>query len=179
MEQVYAEINLTNTDERRKVWRHTTTSVALVTSAYQDKSNVMACEWAIQCRQTPPQFLIVLGKKKLTSEFILKSMEFGLTFVADDQAALSHLAGSYSGHELDKLATNKFSLRPGKIIKAPIITGGLLAVECEVSNVIDNEERYIILGDVVHAEYRDDKNPIIYHNGKYFKLGENIPKSTP
>ena len=78
---------------------------------------------------------------------------------------------------MDKLASNKFKLRPGRIIKAPIVEEGLVAVECKVSQIIDNNERYIIIGDVVNAEYRDDKNPIIYHDGKYFKLGENIPKS--
>ena len=177
MSQISTGINLEDNEERRKLWRHTTTSVAFVTSSYEGKSNVMSCEWAIECRRNPTQFLIVLGKKKLTSEFILKTKEFGLTFMADDQAHLSHLAGSYSGYDLDKVGTGKFSLRPGRMIKAPIIEGGLLAVECTVNQIIDNDERYIIIGDVINAEYRDDKSPLIYHNGKYFKLGENIPKT--
>ena len=177
MSQIFSDVNFIDIEERRKLRRHTTTSVTLVTSAFEGRQNVMACEWAIMCRSRPPQFLIVVGKKKLTSELILKSNEFGLTFVSDDQAALSHLAGSYSGYEIDKIASEKFKLRPGRIIKAPIIEGGIAAVECTVNQIIDNDERYIIIGDVVNAEYRDDKKPIIYHDGKYFKLGENIPKS--
>lgn len=177
MNQFYNGLDLADTDERRKLWRHTTTTVALVTTAHEDRSNVMACEWVIECRRNPTQFLIVLGKKKLTTELILKSNEFGLIFLSDDQAHLSHLAGSYSGYDLDKIATGKFSLKDSKIIKAPIVEGGLLAVECKVNQIIDNQERYIIIGDVVHAEYRDDKTPLIYHNGKYYGLGENIPKT--
>ena len=177
MDQVILEADLSDKDEQRKIWRHTTTTVAFVTTEWEGKQNVMACEWVIQTRRSPPQFLIVLGKKKMTAEFILKSKEFGLTYVSDEQAPLSHLAGSYSGYDLDKIATNKFQIRPGKVIKAPIVENGMLAVECKVNQIIENDERYVIIGDVVNAEYRDDKNPIIYHNGKYYKLGENIPKT--
>lgn len=177
MEKVLLDIDLDDNEERRKIWRHTTTSVTFVTTAWDGKEDVMACEWCIMCRRNPLQFLIVLGKKKMTAEFIMKSNEFGITFISDDQASLSHLSGSYSGYELDKIGTKKFPLRPGKVIKAPVIEGGLLAMECKVNQIIDNDERYIVIGDVVNAEYRDDKSPLIYHNGKYFKLGENIPKT--
>ncbi len=177
MNQIELNADLTDNEVRRKIWRHTTTSVTFVTTAWEGKENVMACEWAIMCRRNPMQFLIVLGKKKMTAEFILKSKEFGLTFVSDEQAALSHLSGSNSGYDMDKIATGKFKLRPGKTINAPVVEDGLVALECKVNQIIDNEERYIVIGDVLNAEYRDDKSPIIYHNGKYYKLGENIPKT--
>ena len=177
MESISLDVNLDDNEERRKIWRHTTTSVTFVTTQWEGRDNVMACEWAIMCRRNPMQFLIVLGKRKMTAEFIMKSKEFGLTYVSDEQAELSHISGSHSGYDIDKIATGKFKLRPGKTIKAPIVENGLVALECKVNQIIDNDERYIVIGDVLNAEYRDDKKPIIYHNGKYYKLGENIPKT--
>lgn len=177
MEQIELNVDLSDNEERRNIWKHTVTPVTFVTTAWEGKQNVMACEWAFMCRRNPSmQFLIVLGKHKLTSEYILKSKEFGLTFASDEQTGLSHLAGSHSGYDLDKIGTNKFTLKPSKVIKAPLIEGGLVDLECKVNQIIDNEERYIIIGDVVNANYRDDKTPLIYHKGKYFKLGENLPK---
>ena len=176
MEQTNLDADLSDTEERRNIWKHTVAPVTFVTTAWEGKQNVMACEWAFMVRRTPLQFLIVLGKHKLTAEYILKSKEFGLTFASDEQAGLSHLAGSYSGYDLDKIGTEKFTIKPAKVIKAPIIEGGLLALECKVNQIIDNEERYIIIGDVVNANYRDDKSPLIYHNAKYFKVGDNLPK---
>ena len=170
--------DLSDREERQNIWKQTTTTVAFVTSAFEGKEDVMACEWVIQCRKHPtPQFLIVVGKKKMTSELISKSGEFGLTFVSDEQAHLSHYSGSFSGYEEDKIQSNKFNLREGNLISAPIVQDGLLELECKVSQTIDNDERFIFIGDVLHARYTEDKNPLIYHNKKYYKLGENVPKT--
>lgn len=177
MLEIIKTADLSDHQERQNIWYHTTTTVAFLTSTYKEQEDVMACEWAIQCRKNPPQFLVVVGKKKLTAELINKSGEFGLTFIADDQAHLSHYSGSYSGYDEDKINSNKFHLRKGNLIKAPIILDGLLEVECKLNQTIDNDERFIFIGDVLFAKYRDDKEPLIYHNKKYYKLGENVPKT--
>lgn len=160
----------------RQVWHKTTTSVGLVTSRFQGKDNVMACEWAIPVSFRPVQFLIVIGKNKKTAELILESKEFGITFASDEQATLSHISGSYSGHDMEKFEFHNFPTREGKIINAPIILDGLLAVECKLAHTLDIGDRYVFVGEAVYAELWDDKSPLIYHAGKYYSLGTNIPK---
>jgi len=174
--EVIEVTDFSNSDTRKIIWRKTTTSVGLVTSEKNGKENVMACEWAFQVSINPPNYAIIIGKKKATTEFILHSMEFGLTFISDEQATQSHIAGSYSAYELDKIDTGLFPLRKGKHIKAPVLTEGLLAIECKVIEVIERENSYMFIGEALYAEYRNDKSPILYHAGKYFKLGEQIPK---
>ena len=170
--------NFSDSDNRRKIWHKTTTTVGLVTSEKDGKENVMACEWAFQISVTPPQYLIIVGKRKATAEYILYSKEFGLSFISDEQATQSHVSGSYSAYEMDKIDTGLFPMRKGKHIKAPILTEGLLALECKVVEVIEREKSYMIIGEAIYAETRDGKSPILYHGGKYFKLGEQIPKPT-
>lgn len=168
--------NFDNADDRKAIWHNTITAVGLVTSQLNGKENVMACEWAIQISFNPPLYLLVIGKSKATAEFIIKTGEFGLTFASDEQASLSHVSGSYSAYKHDKIATNIFPLQDGKTILAPIIKEGILAVECKVIQMIEIEGRFIFIGKAHYAEYRDDKKPLLYHAGKYFSLGSQIPK---
>ena len=104
-------------DNRRKIWRKSTTSVAIVSSAKNGKQNVMACEWAMQISVSPPQYLIVIGKRKVTADYILHSREFGLTFLSDQQATQSHVSGSYSARDVDKIDMDIFNFRNGEKIK--------------------------------------------------------------
>ena len=168
--------NFDDKDDRKAMWHSTITAIGLVTSQLNGKENVMACEWAIQISFNPPLYLIVIGKSKATAEYILKTGEFGLTFASDEQASLSHVSGSYSAFNHDKIATNIFPLQEGKTILAPIIKEGMLAVECQVVQMVEVEGRFIFVGKAKYAEYRDDKSPLLYHAGKYFSLGNQIPK---
>ncbi len=168
--------NFEDEAQRKAMWHNTITTVGLVTSQLNGKENVMACEWAIQISFNPPMYLLVIGKSKATAEFIIKTGEFGLTFASDQQATLSHVSGSYSAYNHDKIATNIFPLQEGKTIRAPIIKEGMLAVECKVVKMMDLEGRYIFIGKATYAEYRDDKKPLLYHAGKYFSIDDQIPK---
>ncbi|MHA2100593.1 MAG: flavin reductase family protein, partial [Candidatus Kariarchaeaceae archaeon] len=67
-------------------------------------------------------------------------------------------------------------IQDGKKIRPPLIKEGILAVECKLVEMMDLETRYIFIGKAVYAEYRDDKKPLLYHSGKYFSLGSQIPK---
>ena len=176
MEAATSSDDFSDSQIRRSIWHHTTTSVGLVTSVLDGKPNVMACEWSMQVSINPPRFLIVIGKRKATAEYISKTGEFGLTFASDAQAELCHVAGSFTGYEYDKIATNTFSLRNGHKIKAPIVTDGILSVECKVIRTIELDERFIFIGEVLFAEWRNDKSPILYHAGNYFQVGEKVPK---
>lgn len=120
--------------------------------------------------------MIVIGKSHATAEFIKESKEFGLTFISDEQAKLSHVSGSNSAFQMDKIATGLFPLREGRKIKTPTLLNGLLSLECKVIDCIDRERSYLFIGEAVYAEIRNDKSPILYHAGRYHKLGEQIQK---
>lgn len=165
-------------DIRRTMWHKTITSVGLVTSRYNGQDNVMACEWAIQIGFNPPTYLVVIGKSHASAEFISNTGVFGLTFASDQQAKLAHVSGSYTRYETDKLGMGIYPMQEGKTINAPLIQEGTLAVECKVIETVDLDNRFIFIGEAQYAEYRDDKSPLLYHGGKYFKVGENVPKSS-
>ena len=89
---------------------------------------------------------------------------------------LEVVAGSYTAYKTDKIATDIFPIQDGKTIRAPIVKEGVLAVECKVVQMTEIEGRYIFIGEAKYAEFSDNKKPLLYHAGKYFSIGDQIPK---
>jgi flavin reductase (DIM6/NTAB) family NADH-FMN oxidoreductase RutF len=161
---------------RRRVWSRTTTTVALVTSAHGDRVDVMACEWAMMVSASPLRFVISVGPQRATHELITASQTFGLSFCADDQATLSHVSGSYSLHDVDKWRLAEFPTYPGARIAAPLIAGCSLNVECRLVATHPLGDHTLFIGEAVWAKADPAREPLLYHDGKYWRLGTQVPK---
>lgn len=163
-------------DFRGSVWRQTATTVAMLTGASGDRENVMACEWAMMISTSPMRFVIAVGPHCATHELIEQSGEFGLSFCSDEQARLSHVSGSYSMHDVDKWELADFAKYPAKKIRAPMIADCTLNVECRVVATHPFGDHTVFIGEAVWAKYDPDKQPLIYHDGKYWHLGAQVTK---
>ncbi len=162
-------------DFRRGVWRRTLTAVALVTVSADGRDNVMACEWAMMVSHQPLCFTISVHPRNATHDMLLAAGEFGLSFCADTQAHLSHVSGSNSLHDVDKWELAHFPTYPAKRIAAPMIEGAALNVECRTigTHALGHT---LFIGEAVWARYDAEKSPLIFHGGKYFHLGTQVPK---
>jgi flavin reductase (DIM6/NTAB) family NADH-FMN oxidoreductase RutF len=160
---------------RRGVWHQTATTVALVTAAAGDAVNVMACEWAMMVSNNPLCFVIAVSPSHATHELIVAAGEFGLSFCSDQQALLSHVSGSFSLHDVDKWGLAPFPTYPAKKIGAPMIEGCTLNVECRVIARHDLGHT-VFIGQALWARFDPDKQPLIYHDAKYWHLGLRVAK---
>jgi flavin reductase (DIM6/NTAB) family NADH-FMN oxidoreductase RutF len=163
-------------DFRRGVWHQTATTVALVTSAVDGRANVMACEWAMMISASPLRFAIAVWPGHATHPLIEQSGEFGLSFCSDAQARLSHVSGSYSLHDVDKWTLADFQTYPARKITAPMIADCALNVECRLEGTYPSTGHTLFIGEALWAKYDPEKQPLIYHGGKYFHLGAQVPK---
>jgi flavin reductase (DIM6/NTAB) family NADH-FMN oxidoreductase RutF len=163
-------------DFRRGVWRQTATTVAMVTSAHDGRENVMGCEWAMMVATSPLRFVISVGPQHVTHELIERSGEFGLSFCSDRQARLSHVSGSYSLHDVDKWTLADFPTYAAHEIAAPMIDECALNVECRVVQTYPLGDHTVFLGEAVWARFDAERRPLIYHDGKYWFLGDQIAK---
>ncbi len=162
-------------DFRRGVWHQTTTAVALLTCAADGRANVMACEWAMLVSLTPMCFVISVHPSHETHDILEAAGEFGLSFCSDEQARLSHISGSYSLRDVDKWTLADFSTYPGKKIGVPMIDGSHINIECRVVGK-HNLGHTLFIGEAVWARYDADKSPLLYHDGKYWHIGPQVPK---
>jgi flavin reductase (DIM6/NTAB) family NADH-FMN oxidoreductase RutF len=161
---------------RRGIWHQTTTTIALLTSAADGRENVMACEWAMMISFNPMRFVVSVAPEDVTHEFIEKSGEFGLNFCSDTQAKLSHIAGSNSLRDVNKWTLVAFPQYPAKKISAPMIAGCVLNVECKVADKLSYGDHTLFVGEALWAKSDPEKKPLLYHRGKYWQLGANVPK---
>lgn len=160
----------------RESRRHLTTTVALVTAKSGDVTNVMSAEWSLQVSLDPILMGVFVGYKRATYDLIKKSGEFGLSYCSDEQGDLAHIAGNYSLREADKFEKGNFKTFPSKHIDAPLIDGCISNFECEVVHEYQVGDHAAFVGKVLSAYSDDDKKPLVFHGGKFWKKGEQLPK---
>jgi flavin reductase (DIM6/NTAB) family NADH-FMN oxidoreductase RutF len=160
---------------RRGVWRQTLTSVALLTVSAGGRDNVMACEWAMMVSRAPMCFTISVHPRNATHDLLIAAGEFGLSFCSDAQAHLSHVSGSNSLHDVDKWQLADFPTYPAKRIGAPMIDDAVLNVECRTVG-IHRLGHTLFIGEAVWVRYDPAESPLIFHGGKYFQVGPQVPK---
>jgi flavin reductase (DIM6/NTAB) family NADH-FMN oxidoreductase RutF len=57
-----------------------------------------------------------------------------------------------------------------------MIDGCALNVECRVVGQRPFDVHTLISGEALWAKYDPSKKPLIYHDGKYWHLGSQVPK---
>ncbi|QQG38847.1 MAG: flavin reductase family protein [Candidatus Woesearchaeota archaeon] len=154
------------------------TNVGLVTSYGKYGSNIMAAEWTHHVSYKPGLIIVNIRAADATAENIKETKEFGVSIASIEQNRLSSIAGGYSGKQVDKIgALNKlgFKFYKGKKIKALMVEDAALNVECKLIKEIELGDHTMFVGEAVDVKL-NDKEPLAYNNGKYWKLTETLKK---
>jgi len=157
------------------------TNVGLITTTGPKGDNIMAAEWTHFISYSPGRIAVLVGKhyKKATGVNIRKTKEFGVSIAATDQNILASLAGKVSGNEYDKISALKelgFKFYKGKKIKALMVEGACLNVELKLVKILDVGSHTMFIGEALEATPNPNKEPLAYHQNKYWHIGENIHK---
>ncbi len=152
----------------------TTTTVALITSLSGERVNVMSAEWTIRVSIDPFLISVLVGYQRETYKLISESREFGISYCSADQGELAHIAGNYSLKDTDKFKMGGFQTFNAKYIKAPLIRGCISNFECKVMDEFKMGDHAAFVGEVLNGYYDDEKSPLVFHRGKFFKLGDRI-----
>lgn len=157
------------------------TNVGLITSNGPHGHNVMPAEWTAQVSYDPAHITVSIGPKKATAENILATKCFGMTIATEAQNVFSSVAGGYSGREFDKTAMLKsmgFAFEKAANIDVLMPVEGMLHVECEVVEHHEYPGRIMFVGKALSVVADPSKQPLLYHRGKYWKVGDTLPKPT-
>ena len=154
------------------------TNVGLITSDGPNGPNVMAAEWTHHISYSPSLIAVNIRGRNTTAENIIDSKEFGANLAAEDQNILCSLAGRYSGKNLDKIAFFKeigVVFYKASKIKALLIRGAAMNAECKLIRQEEIGDHIMFVGEIIEITADENIKPLIYHNGKYWKLGDNLP----
>jgi flavin reductase (DIM6/NTAB) family NADH-FMN oxidoreductase RutF len=155
------------------------TNVGLITSDGPHGPNVMAAEWTHHISYSPSLIAVNIRGTDATAENIKDSKEFGVNIAAEDQNLLCSLAGRYSGKHIDKVAFFKeigVVFYNANKVKALLIRGAAMNAECKLLTQEENGDHIMFVGEVIEITADENTKPLVYHNGMYWKLGDNLPR---
>ncbi|MFE7032841.1 flavin reductase family protein [Streptomyces sp. NPDC057621] len=161
------------------LWKSLTSTVGLVCArdARIGTTNVMAAEWSYFVNKQPLYLAVVLGPRAVTGSLITAAGEFSVTLCAEDQAGIADFAGSFSVADVDKTGSELLRFGTPEATRTPWITGGVLAVECELRQTVPLPVHTAYFGEVVTAHLPErPARPLVKH-GAMHTLGAPARRS--
>ena len=146
----------------RKAFENLSYGLYIVTSRNEDRLNGQIVNTVIQVTSEPPRVAVIINKKNLTHEYILKSRLFGVS-VLEEEAPLTFFGpfGFRSGRDYDKLS--KVEFKRGTT-GCPLITQySLSLLEAKVFEELDVGTHTVFIGEVVGSEVLKEGRPLTYH----------------
>ncbi len=122
----------------------------------------------------PPQILVCLAKASVTTNLILASRSLAVSILSSEQA---HLSDRFSGRVELAPGEDRFDGVPTMtaVTGSPILQDALAWIDCRVTAVHDGSTHWIVVGEVVATNHKDDAaTPLIHFNRSYHVL---IPES--
>jgi ferric-chelate reductase [NAD(P)H] len=165
----------------RSVFRDLSYGLYIVASLDQGRLNGQVVNTVIQVTSEPPRVAVIINKKNLTHEFILKSKVFSAS-VLEESTPMTFLGpfGFRSGRDIEKIS--KVAFKKG-ITGCPLIVEHALSVlEAEVIDQIDLGTHTIFIGTVVNSEVLKKGTPLTYqyyHQELKGKSPPNAPTFEP
>lgn len=160
--------------------------VALLTTSYRGKHNVMPLAWCAPLSAQPPLLGVAIEQSRHTAEMVSHSQEFALNIPT--RRLLHHVQylGSLSGAEIDKFEATQLELFNATHVTAPLIEDCAAWVECEVQEVIPLGDHVLFVGlpVAVHVDPRafderwlvgeEEWRPLHFLGGNSYSLLEGV-----
>lgn len=155
--------------------RHFPGGVTVVTCGPEEDAEGMTANAVISVSLDPPLMLVSVQRDARIHDKIADRGHYAVNFLAEDQEGLSRLFASperSGGPRAAHTLGGGFGLTG-----APLASGVISSVECELEASYPGGDHTLFLGRVVAVHPgRTDKNPLIYHDGGYPQI---IPGETP
>jgi flavin reductase len=163
------EVRGANTDALRSAMSHYPTGVTVVTSGREEKVEGMTANAVISVSLDPLLFLVSVHKDARLNPRIKEEGYFAVSLLADDQEGLSRL---FASPERSSGPPALHSLGGGYgSTGAPLASGALAVIECELADIYAGGDHDLFLGRVVEVRLGDTrKGPLIFHEGGYPSL---------
>ncbi|HOM96464.1 MAG: flavin reductase family protein [Candidatus Methanofastidiosa archaeon] len=158
--------------------------LVLVSSKYQEKSNIVTVAWTSPISHSPPLISISLSTKKLSHILIENSKEFTVNIPSVELLDKVMQCGYESGRNVDKFKQFKLKEVKGKKVSCPSIKECFAFIECKVIDSFLCGDHYLFIGEIVNCEIEKELYNecvdiekvkfINYLSGPYYTYPEKI-----
>lgn len=190
--QPIAVVNDTVMADKRSVGTqgHIFPKPALVIGSYSADGapNIMTAAWAGIANSNPMSIAVSIRPSRKSYENIVATKAFTVNVPSGKYVAHMDYVGRFSGHDENKF--EKLNLTPvkGEFVNAPYIGEFPIAIECEVTEMIDLGSHVQFIGKVIDTKVDghllDDENhidveqlnPIIFSDDYYYGFGQRMAR---
>ncbi len=117
--------------------------------------NIMPAGWCMICNSQPLMMAVSVGFTRYTHQCLEETGEFVLAWPGVGQEELINQTGSTSGRDINKFTEFGLQELPAQVVKAPLVEGCAVALECVVVSQLELEDHSIFVGEVVAAHVAD------------------------
>src|SRR3990172_8194910 len=167
--------------------------VALVTTAWHGKKNVMPAAYVVPLSFEPPLVGLAVHPARHTHDMIRFSEHFPLNIPGRELIHHVQYLGSLSGAEFDKFELTRLPTFKARKVEAPLIEGCVGYIECGLDDALRVGDHTLFIGRVVAAQVEseafeetwllndDDLKPLHYLGLNYYgilasRLEARVPK---
>lgn len=133
-------------------------AVSVVTVGRGGVENALTVSWATPASFDPPMFLIALDRLHYSVDFVKSTRNFAVNVLAEGQERLAGLFAKQAILGEDKLAAAVF--RPGET-GAPILADAVAYFDCEVKQLVEAGDHFLVIGAVVDAGSLREGKPLV------------------
>ncbi len=151
-------------DEFRNALSRFASGVTVVTTCSSDgKLNGLTVSAFCSVSLEPPLVLICIEKAAAGNRVIAESSVFAVNILSNHQAELSE---HFASPIVDRMKTVDFTIG---MLGLPLLSESVCSLECSVKHLYDGGDHTIFVGQVEHAEFREN-DPLIYFRSGYREI---------
>lgn len=109
--------------------------IVLVSSAYQDETNIMTMGWHMMMEFSPALVGCLISDGNHSFELVRKSRQCVINIPTADIAATVVKIGNCSGRDIDKFSEFDLTAKPGAHVRVPLIEECYANFECTLADV--------------------------------------------
>ncbi len=158
----------------------------MVTSKFEDKTNVFTVAWTGVLNTQPPKTYISVRPERFSYDLIKNSGEFVINLVTASMVKNADRCGTYTGRKVDKLRKYDIRTCDSFEVDCPALSDSPVSLECRVCDIVELGTHHMFIADIVAVavdeKYIDDKgklrldkaNLAAYVHGDYYALGRHL-----
>lgn len=142
------------------------TGVTVITTKNEDVQIGVTANAFSSLSLDPPLILICIDKRSSSMEALKKDAPFAVNVLSENQDAD---CWRFAKPADDKFEGASYSVSEDGI---PLLEGNLATIECNVAEVIEGGDHYIVTGLVKKTSYDDQAKPLLFFRGKLEQVAQ-------
>jgi flavin reductase (DIM6/NTAB) family NADH-FMN oxidoreductase RutF len=158
-------------NEFRHAMRHLVGGVSVITAGRGGDISGMTVTSASSLAVDPPTLIVAINRDASSLPLLRRYGAFGVNILSGEQVDLAErFAGKGGLKGTERFAGSVWATGPSGV---PLLRDALVAVGCEVEEIIERHSHAIVIGHVVHLASTEGPAALAYWRGKYLAVEQD------